>query len=235
MAVIALDYARQQNFPSGINQYCPKLTGCAGKGDDQEYMMDLGTPALSAVSGILLTAATGATYTVTDFLATGDLVGGKIVSAPWGREIDFVASAAGTNVITLYGRDYLGQPIKKVSALNGTTRVVPGVAFKYLDSFVIASGGVITVNVGYTARLGLQYRTVAVNNEMADETRAAPGTLVAPVTTDPATNATGDPRGLYTTTTTLDGAARIRISALLLSTLNSSGNGGLHGIQHYGG
>jgi hypothetical protein len=235
MAVIALDYARQQNFPSGINQYCPKLTGCAGKGDDQEYMMDLGTPALSAVSGILLTAATGATYTVTDFLATGDLVGGKIVSAPWGRELDFVASGAGTNAVTIVGRDYLGQPIKKVLALNGATRVPTLCAFKYLDSIVVASGGAITVNVGYTARLGLQYRTVAVNHEMADETRAAPGTLVAPVTTDPATNATGDPRGLYTTTTTQDGAARLRISCLVLSTLNSSGNGGLHGIQHYGG
>jgi hypothetical protein len=235
MAVIALNYARQSNFPSGINEYCPKLTGCAGMGDDLEYMMDFGTPVVAAVSGILLTAATGATYTVTDFLATGDLVGGKIVSAPWGREIDFVASGAGTNAVTIVGRDYLGQPIKKVLALNGATRVPTLCAFKYLDSIVIASGGAITVNVGYTARLGLQYRTVAANHELADETRAAPGTLVAPVTTDPATNATGDPRGLYTTTTTQDGAARLRISCLLMPTLNSSGNGGLHGIQHYGG
>lgn len=235
MSVIALDYARQSNFPSGINEYCPKLTGCAGKGDDQEYMMDLGTPTAVGVSSILLTAAVGATYTVADFLATGDLVGGKIVSAPWGREIDFIASGAATNAITIYGRDYLGQPIKKVLALNGANRVVTACAFKYLDSFVIASGGSATVNVGYTVRLGLQYRTVAVNHEMADETRAAPGTLVAPVNTDPLTNIAGDPRGLYTPTTLADGVVRLRLSCLLLSTLNANGNGGLHGIQHYGG
>jgi hypothetical protein len=57
--------------------------------------------------------AVGATYTPTDFLGTGDLVGGKIVSTPWGREIDFVLSGAGTNQVDIYGRDYLGQPVHK--------------------------------------------------------------------------------------------------------------------------
>jgi hypothetical protein len=139
----------------------------------------------------------------TDFLGTGDLVGGKIISAPWGREIDFVASGAGTNQVDIYGRDYLGQPVHKQYALNGATRVPGGVALKWLDRIVVAAGGAITVSVGYTNRLGLEYRTIAVITEFLDLVKsAAAGTLDGPNITDPQTvtvpGISSDPRGLYT-------------------------------------
>jgi hypothetical protein len=166
-------------------------------------------------------------------------VGGKIVSAPWGREIDFVASGAGTNQVDIYGRDYLGQPVHKQYALNGATRVPGGVALKWLDRIVVAAGGAITVSVGYTNRLGLEYRTIAVITEFLDLVKsAAAGTLDGPNITDPQTvtvpGISSDPRGLYTPNGTVDGVKNLWLQTLLLPVVNINGNGGLHGIQHFG-
>lgn len=235
VAATSVGFGRAQGFLGGVNNYCPKLQGCGRMSLDGGYLMELGSPVLAVAAGILSAAAVGATYTVADFLATGDLVGGKIVSAPWGRELTFVASGAATNACTLYARDYLGQPIKKTITLNGATPVNSGVAVKYLDSIVIPSGGSSTVNVGYGIKQGLEYRTSLVDWEMNDDAKVAAGTLQVPIMTDPATITTNDPRGLYTATTTLDGVFRLWIKCNLNNSLNSGGNGGLHGIQHYGG
>jgi hypothetical protein len=235
VAVVDLAHAREQGFTSGVNNYCSQLIGCAQMGLNNEKVMDLGQPVTLATAGILNAVAVGVTYTPTDFLGTGDLVGGKIISCPWGREIDFVLSGAGTNQVDVYGRDYLGQPVHKTLAGNGATRVPLGVAIKWLDRIVVAAGGGLTFSVGYTNRLGLEYRTIAVITEFADLTKAgAAGTLAGPDITDPATAATTDPRGLYTPTTTPDGVKNIWLQTLLLPVVNINGNGGLHGIQQFG-
>jgi hypothetical protein len=235
VAVIDIAHAREQGFLSGVNNYCPQLIGCAQMGLNNEKVMDLGQPVTLATAGILSAVAVGATYTPADFLGTGDLVGGKIISAPWGREIDFVLSGAGTNQVDVYGRDYLGQPVHKTFAGNGATRVPTNVAFKWLDRIVVAAGGGLTISVGYTNRLGLEYRTIAVITEFADTAKATPaGTLVGPDMSDPATAATGDPRGLYLPTITPDGSKQFYLQTLLFPVVNINGNGGLHGIQHFG-
>jgi hypothetical protein len=146
-----------------------------------------------------------------------------------------ILNGAGTNQVDIYGRDYLGQPVHKTLTGNGATRVPTGVALKWLDRIVVATGGGLTISVGYTARLGLEYRTIAVITEFADLTKAGTaGTLAGPDITDPATSATTDPRGLYTPTTTPDGVKNIWLQTLLLPVVNINGNGGLHGIQHFG-
>jgi hypothetical protein len=235
VAVVDLAHAREQGFTSGVNNYCPQLIGCAQMGLNNEKVMDMGQPVVAGASSVLSAVAVGVTYTPTDFLGTGDLVGGKIVSAPWGREVDFVLSGAGTNQVDIYGRDYLGQPVHKTFAGNGATRVPTGVALKWLDRIVVAAGGGLTLSVGYTNRLGLEYRTIAVITEFADLTKAgSAGTLAGPDITDPATASTTDPRGLYTPTTTPDGVKNIWLQTLLLPVVNINGNGGLHGIQHFG-
>jgi hypothetical protein len=234
VAVVDLAHAREQGFTSGVNNYCSQLIGCAQMGLNNEKVMDMGQPVTLAVAGILSAAAVGATYTPTDFLGTGDLVGGKFVSTPWGREVDFVLSGAGTNQVDIYGRDYLGQPVHKTLTGNGATRVASAVALKWLDKIVVAAGGGLTISVGYTNKLGMEYRTIAVITEFADLVKATAGALDGPVITDPATAATGDPRGLYLPTTTPDGVKNIWLQTLLLPVVNINGNGGLHGIQHFG-
>jgi hypothetical protein len=238
VAVVDLAHAREQGFTSGVNNYCPQLIGCAQMGLNNEKVMDLAQPTNLAVAGILSAVAVGATYTPTDFLGTGDLVGGKFVSTPWGREVDFVLSGAGTNQVDIYGRDYLGQPVHKTLTGNGATRVPTGVALRWLDRIVVATGGGLTLSVGYTNRLGMEYRTIAVITEFADLVKATAGTLDGPNVTDPQTVAvpgtSSDPRGLYTPTTTPDGVKNLWLQTLLLPVVNINGNGGLHGIQHFG-
>ena len=51
--------------------------------------------------------------------------------------------------------------------------------------------------------------------------------------TDAATVTTGDPRGTYEPLVTMDGAKEIEVALNGDPSVNSSGNGGLHGIQHY--
>lgn len=236
MPLADLGYSRPQNFVSGVNNYCPKLVGMALEGLNSEMIMDLGQPVTLSTTGLLNGVAAGATYTVADFLNTGDFVNGKCISCPWGRELDVVIGTSGTQNVDFYGRDYLGQPVKQTVALNGATRVLTTIAWKWIDRIVIAAGGSGNVSVGYTNKLGLEYRTAQVIQEFADAVRAGTlGTLVAPDLTDPQTAVTADPRGMYTPNTTPDGVKNIWIQALVLPVINSNGNGGLHGLQHFGG
>lgn len=60
-----------------------------------------------------------------------------------------------------------------------------------------------------------------------------PTQFVHPDTTDAATVSTGDPRGTYESLAVFDGSKEIVVGMLPDRSVNSSGNGGLHGIQHY--
>lgn len=59
-----------------------------------------------------------------------------------------------------------------------------------------------------------------------------PTQFVHPDTTDPGTATTGDPRGTYEPLTPPDGSEHI-VGLLGDNAVNTSNNGGLHGIQHY--
>jgi hypothetical protein len=52
------------------------------------------------------------------------------------------------------------------------------------------------------------------------------------VTTDPQTTTTGDPRGTYESLMVMDGVKTIVVGLVGDNAVNSSGNGGLHGIKH---
>lgn len=56
-----------------------------------------------------------------------------------------------------------------------------------------------------------------------------------PDLTDPQTNVTLDPRGSYEPTAVMDGIKEIRVALIGDNSVNAAGNGGLHGIQHFGG
>lgn len=231
------------NYPRGINLYVPVMQGTTQFDDAGFGMIDFGTPNAAVTDAILDGAAVGATYgpantafngSVTTAAAGFTRADGQLTDCPYGRIITAVASGAGTNAVTINGFDYLGQPLQKVVALNGNTPISFLCAFKYLTSVTIASGGAITVDMGF-GNLGVPFKLSQVTNEWLDGVRVAPGTLTAPVLTDPATNATGDPRGTYAPTSTMTGAARLQIQALVNNSVGSLGNGGLHGIRHFGG
>lgn len=60
-----------------------------------------------------------------------------------------------------------------------------------------------------------------------------PTQFVSADLTDPGTTTTGDPRGSYEALLTYDGAKEIIVSMLGDGAVNSSNNGGLHGVEHY--
>ena len=152
----------------------------------------------------------------------------------FGRCLQIVLSGAGTPTITIRGRDYLGQPMTEVLTGNGATPVNGNKAFKYIDSITWTAVAATTLNVGTTNKLGLPYRMQNVLEEQLDNVRVATlGTLTTPSLVDPQTGTTTDPRGVYTPNSTLTGSAYLSAVFQPQNRLNASGNGGLHGLQHY--
>lgn len=116
---------------------------------------------------------------------------------------------------------------------NGTTPVLFLKAFKRVNEVVVATGITGTIDVGTRDALGLPYKTLSIDAEIADGALQSAGTFVAPVLTDPQTASTGDPRGTYDPTVTLDGTVLVEILATADNWRNADGNGGYHGIKQY--
>jgi hypothetical protein len=208
------------------NAYVPALEYADDVVHSAPLLVDFGTPvaasatAVAAALSIATAGSVSSTYVVPD---------------DWGRNLTVVASGAATSTVTVTGRDYLGQPMVETLTLNGTTPVVGLKAFKYITRIAYGATAATTINLGIGVRLGLPYRTSNVLVEKLNSVAGTVGTLTAAVLTDPQTATTGDPRGTYTTNATMNGTNRIEIAALVDSFVNASGNGGLHGIAHFGG
>lgn len=218
----------RNNFIDGFNYYVPAMQAGADLGQLLAGRVTFGKPVVAAAAAILSAQSIAAAVDTTTFVA-----GFLANMGPYGRNITVVASGAATSNVTVIGRDYLGQPMRESFTLNGTTPVVGTKAFKYVDRVTAGITAATTINVGFGARFGLPYKVVAVEREYAAGVAAAAGTFTAPVLTDPQTATTGDPRGLYTPTTTPNGTTEIEIDVRYSNSVNTSGNGGLHGIRHF--
>lgn len=222
---------------SGINYYVPKMQAAPGVGDDGLHSVSLGMPLAALATGILA-AGSAITNAAKTFNALSNPTNLPFnVDAPYGRTISVTGATAGDNaVLTVRGVDYLGQPTAENVTLNGTTAVQGNKAFKRVDSVAVAAGNAnasSSISFGYGAKLGLPFKTAVVLAEFNGDASATVGTLTAPVVTDPATLTTGDPRGTYTPSTTLNGSNAISITARAIATRNTNDNGGLHGIRQF--
>ncbi len=211
-------------YPDRINMYVPGMQYAAEVRNDGLYQVSLGTPAL-AVADFFLNGQSTAAAGNQDFTWVSD--------AAFGRAITIDCSGANTDLVTITGFDYLGQAMTEELALNGTT-VVPGLkAFKRITNIAWLLQASEDIDVGFGNPLGLPYKTVKVELETSADIVASLGTLIVGVVTDPAIATTADPRGLYPPGTTLDGIVEVMLTAHASDAVNSSGNGGLHGISHY--
>lgn len=218
------------------NSYVPAAAYSVDISNEGPYQVDFGTPAAASATFFLNAQSTTVAGTAQGLAGTAPFLMDMVVE-PFGRNITAVASVANATVLTVRGRDYLGQPMAEQMTLNGTTPVVSVKAFKWLDSVTwAATTG--TINVGVGARLGLPYRMNGAISTAAEEVNGvlgATGTFTAGNTTDPQTFTSTDPRGLYTPTGTLNGTNRIRATFLPNNLLNANGNGGLYGLPHFYG
>lgn len=228
--------------PRRINMYVPSMGYNAGVVHGSPYEVNFGAPAIASTTNIIVALAMGTVAGSTTTFAqdnTDPIVAATSVQFPqgpgFGRCLQVVASGAQTSVLTIKGRDYLGQPMVETFQMNGATPVIGNKAFKWIDlvSWTAYATTDRNLSVGTTDKLGLPYCAQALIAESKDGVAQAAGTLVTPSRVDPATATTTDPRGSYDPTAVLDGTAVLTAVFLLDNKLNSSGNGGLHGLPHY--
>lgn len=214
-------------FPQRLSQYVPAMQFAADLQNSGIKRCSFGAPIAATAANILNAQSIATAGSTTSVLIT-------TIDSEWGRNLTVVASGAATSTVTVNGRDYLNQRMTETLTLNGTTTVVGVKAFKYIDSVAWTATAATTINLGVGALLGLPYKAVRVLSEELDNAVVATlGTLTAPVLTDPATATTGDPRGRYTPTSTLNGTAVLTATFLFDPSVNANNRGGLYGIAHF--
>lgn len=169
--------------------------------------------------------------------ATNDLLGTTAVEAGKSYDVDISVdehfgrtvqmSGSATGALVLVGKDYLNQTITQtVTTAVADTAVSTLKAFKSIhriDSVSLTGN----VTLGSGAAVGLPFAVRDVLYEYSGSSEETPGAVVAPVQTDPATSATGDPRGTYVPATTLNGATDFVIKAAFMP----QATGGLYGVR----
>jgi hypothetical protein len=212
------------NFPRRINMYVPAMAYSSDVNYNGNTRVNFGAP-LAAVANSVANALNIAVA------GQVDLSGVTAVPEPFGRNVTVVASGAATSNVTLFGYDYLNQPIAESFTLNGATPVVGNKCFKSFNYATFGATAATTVNIGTGVKLGLPYKAIRCGYEVGNGVTAAAGTLQAPSLVDPQTNVTLDPRGAYTTTTAMNGTNIISAVFDMVNDVNTANRGGLMGLQ----
>lgn len=218
-------------YPQGVNMYVPNMQYAADVDINGHIPVDLSplVAMLAASATGILSAQSIATAVDTTTFVTAFANNQNISEAymgRFGRNITVVASGAATSNVTVYGTDYLGQPMAESFTLNGTTPVVGVKAFKRVTRVTAGVTAATTINVGYGNVLGLPYAYIGEGVSYTDDVlNSSQGTFVARVATQTLTS--GDPRGTWTPAAgnVPDGTRRHKIRYQTLK-------GNLYGARH---
>lgn len=215
------DYA--DHFPKRANQSVRNMVFAADVDKNGYVRMELGKPPALDADGIFaaLSIATALTKNTTGLLSHRANMG------RYGRNVTIVLSGAGAPTVTVYGLDYLGQPMAEQFTGNGTTPVVGKKAFKEVTSISSTLVAATTMNVGYGDILGLPYATTKLETELMDTVAATAGTFVTALQTAQ-TATSNDPRGTYLPNSAPNGSRDYVLVGIALE-------GDLHGLAHYAG
>lgn len=225
-------YRDREGFPTGINQYVPGMQHATEVTIHAPTLFVIGKPAAAAAGGVA-TLVPGNTIAGTTSYYTW------VSDARYGRLISYTPSGVpGTNnVVDIFGTDYLGQPIvERITGASAASALIAGVKVFYRVTharIVVAASNAITFSIGTAAGLGLPFKGIVQG--VFEDGVSVTQTVVAPVLTDPQTNVTGDPRGTLTPTNAPNGVREYSIFMTGNPSVNAAGNGGLHGIRHFGG
>jgi len=223
--------AIRQAVPSmrGVNYYVPAMSYAQDVGLDGLCRADLGAPIALNASGILSAQSIATAGAQASFAATYRNIA-QVGLARYGRNVTVVASGAATSLVTVFGYDYLGQPMSEQFTLNGTTPVPGKKAFKWITNVSFAATGATTINVGWGDILGLPYRSTktVLFNELTAGASPTAGTLLAGASATAAQTATSaDARGTYTPNQATDGVKTYEF-AYAVDVVN-----GLHGAKQF--
>jgi hypothetical protein len=216
-----------QFYPTRLSQYVPNLPYIGNSEGEGMTYMNLGTPVAGSATAIAtaISIATGSGSLPTVLPAAQS----EAIMGRWGRALVVVADGAATSLVTVIGRDYLGQVVREDFTLNGTTPVQGNKAFRYVDGITFANTASRSINIGTTNKLGLPYKGLQMITEMRDRVAVTGGTFVAGAAdTVTQTSTTADPRGTYTPSSAPNGTADLQLR-VMLDTVNG------HGNPHFGG
>lgn len=199
-------------------------------GHDRIYVADMTEHAQldATMEGLVVLGAAPAAGT-TDLMAAVTMAAADdvtlseaiTVDANFGRNV-IVTSTDADGVVTIYGRDYLNQPMSETITCSGGTGTGKK-AFKFIDRFV-SDSNVGDASFGSGAAFGMPFMISDVIAEYADGVPASAPAHVAPdVDTPTATG--GDVRGTVVPTTTPDGSKFIELQV----RFDNTGTGGLYG------
>lgn len=217
-------------FPRSKNAYVPSMSYSADVQIGQPYVADFGAPATASTTGIFSALTIGSTAKVftsanwaAAFLALTTQVG--MLDAPYGRNIQATGNASTDQVVTITGRDYLGQPMKENITLAGAATIAGKKAFKWVDRVDVTVGtGGTTLSLGWGDVLGLPYRAIGAVTSIEDEIAATAGTFVAgAASTTTQTATTADPRGTIDFNSASNGTKKFKF-AYLVDEANMHGN-----------
>lgn len=179
-----------------------------------------------------------------DLIINSEIAGAAVAGGPSGA---WVRAPFPGFVKTIYGT-----PNMPAGSTNdpAVTVELGGVAITGLTVTVDTSAGNVGTTVsdvpttaGYSAnnrfRPGDLIEIVATDADTAGAITVGleltPTQFTHPVETDPATAITGDPRGTYESLATFDDTLEIIVGLRGDPSYNTTGNGGLHGIEHFDG
>lgn len=188
------------------------------------YFHDFGAPAAADADGVCASQSVGAGASAT---INGALASDGVATFDVPRNV--VGSWTGTAVVTVTGTDVYGETIVESSA-SGTS-FTGKKAFGTVTS-VSFSAAVTSATVGSGDVLGLPFRVDANGLLAARGANAADTGTFVPADTNTATATTGDVRGTYDPSTTLNGSNKV---AVLLKIADVTSKEGAFGVDQYSG
>lgn len=171
---------------------------------------NLATAQAATGGTVVLTAGAGVTLQFTN----PDGIPRYVLDTP--RAVSLTAAGANAATAIVRGFDAYGQPMSEAFAAPATSTVAGNKAFKVITSITFSGTPGSNVSAGTTDKLGIPYavadigyiQSVKYGQVLAQDA----GTAVAAVTTDPATQSTGDVRGTYTPSIATNGSRRLVMS-----------------------
>ena len=152
-------------FPGRLSQYVPAMQYASDLAFGNTCRVSLGIPAAAATASIVAAVAlTSGAVSYTPLIS--------VVDAPFGRNVSVTLSnAANTaHLVTITGRDYLGQRMQETIQPLQNATVYGMKAFKYIDAVANATGtGTANISVGTGPYIGMPYKCIkAMGEEFAD-------------------------------------------------------------------
>lgn len=217
--------ARGSFFPRRINNWFANAKYAQDVGEDGFCKARIPTMAALNATGILSAQSIAALVDTSTFATTSD--GKEVTMGKFGRNVTVVASGAATTAVTVYGNDYLGQPMMETFTLNGTTPVLGKKAFRYVTRVTAAITAGTTINVGWGNVLGLPYKAQKLDTDIVSGVVQTAGTITAADLTTPSAT-TGDPKGTYS-----PNASFLTDGTRYYDIIYYADNNNLYGLAHF--